>query len=583
MRTLFFLSFLTALPGFTPGQCAAPATPVTFGQPQGGIPPAYPVGWADGGGTVPWIVLAGPTPTPATGPSGDHTTGGGNYLYTEGAFLSPGETTFIITTGCFSAAGLLRPALNFHYHAYGHRMGTFEVEQDDGSGGWLPLFSTSGNQGDRWIRVSLRFVPIALEGRFRFIHRVPQPWHFLLTDADLAIDDVVVGEVAPRDWQINSPAISVDFDGVQGTIDSPALVTAGLVSCTASPVPATATLGVASYDVNTVYDLAISSAPITGASTGSGITEPSSGDLVNLDLSLPLVFLSTGSAATLPMRFPGAAIPGAFGPTSLTIPLILTQPLLVSVQGYGTDATSPSGYSLTQASQLQVQTTSAAPPSPGPRSVPDVAPTVVLPLVTPPYCYTTSGMPFFGTNYTEINIDEQGVITFGGESSNSSASVANALNDVGRVGFWTNLSTFYGGDVIITHPAPQQIEVAWVSVPYGNGNTGATFSILLDAGTGVIELRGLSGIQPNNNGTSFFNNQWLGISPGMAGPATDPGPRSFLPGTTGSGTGTDALYEFVAAANSPGGVGTLIPSLAAGLDTLTFTPNGNNNYSWSAQ
>jgi hypothetical protein len=403
----------------------------------------------------------------------------------------------------------------------------------------------------------------------------------VLTNVDLAIDDVVVGEVAPRDWQINSPAISVDFDGIQATIDSPAVVTAGLVSCSASPV--SATLGVASRDVNTIYDLAISSAPIVGAITGGGVTEPPSGDLVNLDLSLPLVFLSTGSPASVPMPFPGAAIPGASGSTSLTIPMILTQPLVVSVQGYGTDATSPSGYSLTQASQLQVLTTPAAPPPRGPHSVPTVVPNVLLPIVTPPSCYTTNGMPFFGTSYTEININENGFITFGAESSAFSASPSNALTDAGRVGFWTNLSTFYGGDVIITHPGPEQLEIAWVSVPYGNGNTAATFSILLDAGTGVIELRGLSGIQPNNNGTALFNNQWLGISPGMAGPATDPGPLSFLPGATGIGAGTDALYEFVAAANSPGGVGTLIPSLAAGLDTLTFTPNGNNNYFWSAQ
>jgi len=156
-------------------------------------------GWND---TAPdgyfWTHTSGSTPSSNTGPSGDHTTGSGYYLYTEassGAYISNGawvypEKLFQLESPLF----LLQQdaTLSFFYHMYMYditdsAMGTLSVEAHMDGSGWSTLWSRSGNQGNDWLGASI-ILP-ALTTQVRFNGRTYR--------SDMALDDVSFSRFAP--------------------------------------------------------------------------------------------------------------------------------------------------------------------------------------------------------------------------------------------------------------------------------------------------------------------------------------------------------------------------------------------------
>ncbi|XP_035666660.1 MAM and LDL-receptor class A domain-containing protein 1-like isoform X1 [Branchiostoma floridae] len=96
-----------------------------------------------------WRLKAGRTPTTATGPRGDHTSGKGKYLYMEASRKQEGHHARIMTPN-------LRPSplpkcLVFWYHMFGQFMGEFNIylrlsQNDVGA----PVWSQAGNKGPSW-------------------------------------------------------------------------------------------------------------------------------------------------------------------------------------------------------------------------------------------------------------------------------------------------------------------------------------------------------------------------------------------------------------------------------------------------
>jgi PKD repeat protein len=93
-----------------------------------------------------WFVNSGTTVSSATGPNGDHTTGTGNYLYTEASTPAGAGDTAILMSSCIALTQLTAPVLTFWYHMYGEDIGTLFVEVENEQGDVLTVWSLSGEQ-----------------------------------------------------------------------------------------------------------------------------------------------------------------------------------------------------------------------------------------------------------------------------------------------------------------------------------------------------------------------------------------------------------------------------------------------------
>lgn len=86
----------------------------------------YGAGWLELGGDYVWQVDDGATSSSNTGPGQDHTTGTGNYIYTEATGASTGDSAIIVSP-CIDLSALSNPGMSFWYHMYGADMGDLEV------------------------------------------------------------------------------------------------------------------------------------------------------------------------------------------------------------------------------------------------------------------------------------------------------------------------------------------------------------------------------------------------------------------------------------------------------------------------
>ncbi|XP_053243438.1 MAM and LDL-receptor class A domain-containing protein 1-like [Podarcis raffonei] len=133
-----------------------------------------------------WRRHKGPTPSLNTGPTQDHTSGEGHFIYLDGSATNTGDTTHLVSPVCDSS----RPhCLRFWYHMYGAAQ-TMALRILVISGGAAPvlLWSQTGNKGDQWHRgeVSVAHgenMQIILEGmRGEDVH------------SDMAVDDLSLEE-----------------------------------------------------------------------------------------------------------------------------------------------------------------------------------------------------------------------------------------------------------------------------------------------------------------------------------------------------------------------------------------------------
>jgi hypothetical protein len=117
---------------------------------------SIPEGWSnETSDDFDWLVLSGSTPSNNTGPSGDHTTGSGYYMYTEATNPNnPNKRADLITPN-FDLSSFADAELGFWYHMYDNTvndyMGTLHLDVflDDV---WIEdaMIPISGNQGDLW-------------------------------------------------------------------------------------------------------------------------------------------------------------------------------------------------------------------------------------------------------------------------------------------------------------------------------------------------------------------------------------------------------------------------------------------------
>lgn len=139
-----------------------------------------------------------------------------------------------------------------------------------------------------------------------------------------------------REYQVNSPASSLDVDGLQGTSCS----AANAVRSPGAPVA----LAFGSTNTGLGFEVLIAAAPLVPLS-GGGLQTPA-GQILNADLTAPfLLFLNGGAIPNLFNPFPGPFTLGFTAPPS---------PFTASAQMFCLDPLNPDGFVISQGVQLSV-------------------------------------------------------------------------------------------------------------------------------------------------------------------------------------------------------------------------------------
>lgn len=151
---------------------------------------ALGAGWANATGEgADWSVDDAATPSGNTGPSADHTSGSGRYLFTEAS--SCFNNTMQVLSPCFDLSGQSDATLTFFYHMWGASMGTLSVQAstDNGTTWSGNLWSQSGDQGNSWQEANVSLASYAgATVRLRFTGNTGAAY-----TSDIAIDDVSIG------------------------------------------------------------------------------------------------------------------------------------------------------------------------------------------------------------------------------------------------------------------------------------------------------------------------------------------------------------------------------------------------------
>lgn len=379
----------------------------------------------------------------------------------------------------------------------------------------------------------------------------------------------------PSDWQVNqAPQASLDVNNVQALPCLKASTVQSVVTC-APITPATGTVRLSTNLLGMPWDIALSGAALVGASAG-GITLPD-GQIINLDITGPLLFLNGFLANTIPSGLPGAST------FNLTFGYSLGVQTDVSMQGVLVDPSMASGIRLTQGAELHVNVVPPPTTFAGPTA--DNA-TVALNVTAAPTCWFPGGIPFFGTFYTTVHIVSNGRIMFGAAGdTDSSATVAEALLDIPFVGVWRDFNPALApGAITASIPGPNLFRVDF-SVRDAGEAAGPvnTFGIQIDVANGNVTIDGLTGVAANPQAvfSATLDSSFFGISKGNTG-ATNSGVATlFAAGGSGfPANASDMWYDFYTAV--AGGAGRPA-SLAPGtLSSVTFAPDATypTNYQW---
>lgn len=191
---------------------------------------ALPQGWenvvADGEDAPnDWIVQSGPTATVSTGPSGDHTTGLGNYVYVEDSVSD--NPIIAMTSPVFDLSGLTQPRLSFWVHSENAGVantlsigvfvmpnGPFFADVGGAIGATGPLWTERTIDLTPWANQNVRIQFAVANDNMDFNH-------------DIAIDDVRVYDLtfqagqSPTAFAALDAAMARDPNGVAVTLGVP--------------------------------------------------------------------------------------------------------------------------------------------------------------------------------------------------------------------------------------------------------------------------------------------------------------------------------------------------------------------------
>ncbi len=158
-----------------------------------------------------YLWKTGPMPFPSTftGPSGDHTTGTGKFVFAETIF-GGGTAPFdaYLETPPIDLSSLTAPEMRFWYHMFGNGIGSMSVEVDNGTG-FTQVWSRTGQQQTSnsapWEEA---VVSLSSYINDTIVVRIKASKATFTTAADVAFDDLTIDEEPscpePQNLAINS-------------------------------------------------------------------------------------------------------------------------------------------------------------------------------------------------------------------------------------------------------------------------------------------------------------------------------------------------------------------------------------------
>ncbi len=482
-----------------------------------------------------WRPWTGATPSPTTGPSGDHTSGTGVYMYCESSG-NGGTATFVLTSPALQlpVGGNLR----FFYHLDGPAIGTLAVEAVGRVGGWAQIWSVSGSVGSAWMDSGL--VPLASGTRaVRFIYTPGGP-----IEGDAAIDDVTLDgwsgpPSTPAPTNANHAAASLTLNG-----------TTTFVGCQGDPV----VLEFSSTSVGLPHDIAVSREPLLACPI------PLVDDSFEIDVFSALTSsFHTGGPVT-------GSLPVGLGVGANPFTVTVNAPLASgSLQAGAADPADPDGVALSAACTFAA----GSPVGPLVLNLLDDNFTSIVFGAPSPVCFPATSVTFYGTSYTEVFINSNGDVSFTMGHMDFTATAGEWLSLMPRVGMGTDLEPNMFG-TISAQPLSDGIVVNYQNVTeWGTGGMGVTsYDVEVSATTGAAILNfitdGTWGFTPTVTGIS---NGSLGTHPGLVTFDTfaGAGPLTALP--------TDSWIE-ENISGQPIGIGTNYNNVIfSGADGSTVTVN----------
>ena len=142
-----------------------------------------------------WTIHTGSTSSTNTGPTSDHTTGSGYYIYTEASGYN--NMTANMDTRPFDFSNNGYPVLSFWYHMNGGDMGTLSIDvYSHTNNSWTnDFFSITGSQGDQWLEQQVDLtVFVGQTVNIRFRGHTGGGY-----ESDISIDDVSMLNMIPPD------------------------------------------------------------------------------------------------------------------------------------------------------------------------------------------------------------------------------------------------------------------------------------------------------------------------------------------------------------------------------------------------
>jgi hypothetical protein len=134
-----------------------------------------------------WYVNSGGTPTLLTGPTGDHTTGSGNYFWLQSDGNS-GKSARLLSP-CYDFGSLNSPQLSFWYNMFGADMGVLHLDLII-NGFYIQdiIQPISGNKGQNWLNKIVNLS--GYSGNVRLVFRGDVITKSGVIAGDMALDDI---------------------------------------------------------------------------------------------------------------------------------------------------------------------------------------------------------------------------------------------------------------------------------------------------------------------------------------------------------------------------------------------------------